>query len=84
MYPLEFTMPLLQANDQRKIKWLFSPDVFMVWLLMLVGHAMVALCDKYLPEFNDKQAFEISWLSSDPVVGNDANLSHLINMKIFK
>ena len=28
-------------------------------------------CDKYIPEFDDKQAFEISWLGPDTMVRID-------------
>lgn len=35
-------------------------------------------CHKYIPEFDDKQAFEISWLGSDTKVRTDTAITNAI------
>ena len=61
-------MWLLQVFSWRTIRNLSTHDILMICSVILVGHTSVALSDKYVPEFNDKQAFEISWLTTNPVV----------------
>ena len=67
-YHLELMMQSLHIKHWKTINHFCNPNCFMVWLVILLGHTFVVLCDKYLPEFNDKEAFEISWLNSDPAV----------------
>lgn len=62
----ELMMQSLHIKHWKTINHFCNPNCFMVWLVILLGHTFVVLCDKYLPEFNDKEAFEISWLNSDP------------------
>ena len=59
-------MSSLQSRYSRVLWSLFRPDY--IWMFLVVGNIIFGLSDKYVPEFNDKQAFEISWLSSDPAV----------------
>ena len=71
-------MQSLHTKPWKTIKYFCNPNHCMVWLVILLGQTIVVLCDKYLPEFNDKEAFEISWLNSDPAVRKATELTLLM------
>lgn len=51
-----------------------------VFVIMLIAAFELdkCFCHKYIPEFDDKQAFEISWLGSDTKVRTDAAITNAI------